>query len=61
MGKKEQLNESGSNRIISPMMLINKNKSEITILLKQIAKENRITIDEAAIALSEALKRFVSQ
>ena len=60
MEKKQQLNE-GSNRIISPMMLINKNKSEITILLKQIAKENRITVDEAAMALSEALKRFINQ
>ena len=48
-----------SNRVISPMMLFNNNKSEITLLLKQIAKENRITIGEAATALSEALKRFI--
>ena len=60
MEEKQQLNEGGSNRIISPMMLITKNKAEITILLKQIAKEHRITVDEAAMALSEALKRFIN-
>ena len=55
----EKLGESHSTRIISPMMLFNNNKSEISVLLNQISKENNITVGEAAQALAEALKKFM--
>ena len=56
----KKVEEGRSHRVISPMMLFNNNKSEITILLNQIAEENNITIGEAASALAEALKKFMT-
>lgn len=48
------------NRIISPNLLLSDNKKDIETLLKIIAKKYRITVSEAAVALSKTLENVSS-
>ena len=45
-------------RIISPNLLLTDNKKDIEILLKIIAKKYRISIEDAAVALSKTLEKI---
>ena len=51
--KKKHISE---HRIISPSLLLSDNKKDIELLLKTIAKKYRITIGDAAVALSKTLE-----
>lgn len=57
--KKEDINEEGfGHRIISPKLLLSNNKKDIENLLQIIAKKYRVSIEDAAVALSKTLERL---
>jgi len=47
-----------NHRIISPNLLLTDNKKDIEMLLNIIAKKYKITIDDAAVALSKTLENI---
>lgn len=46
-------------RILSPNEILNSNKNEIEELIKHIATQNNVTIEDAALALQNALLRYL--
>lgn len=57
--KEDNLHEEGhGHRIISPNMLLNNNKNEIQQLLLIISKKYKVSIPDAALALSKTLEKI---
>ena len=56
MDKNKKLNEH--HRIISPNLLLSDNKKDIEALLLIIAKKYKVSIEDAAVALSKTLENL---
>ena len=56
MDKNKKVNEH--HRIISPALLLSDNKKDIEVLLLAIAKKYKITVGDAAAALSKTLENL---
>ncbi len=50
--------KEGHHRIISPNLLLTDNKKDIEALLLIIAKKYKISVEEAAVALSKTLEKI---
>jgi hypothetical protein len=57
--KNKEINEH--HRIISPNLLLSDNKKDIETLLLIIAKKYRVTVGDAAAALSKTLENIAGQ
>ena len=50
--------ESGGHKVISPMLLLNNEKNDITNLLNMVSKKYKVSIKDAAFALTKTLEKF---
>lgn len=56
--KENEKKVTEGHRIISPSLLLSDNKKDIEQLLLIIAKKYRISVEDAAVALSKTLERI---